>query len=173
MVLNTFYRLCGLNTTIADNARTWTVALYLRVLLASTPEPPRQAGGGGSEKWQELIWRVLRMEAIWSIWLYRCRSRDFGNGILPTPYTENDIVRCCQLAIRRRVLQERLETSAPQLNFKHWLTNGAIAAENDRLELVFHPDIGGCVRLFSEDEAASANHNIFDAVLRQRMTSDD
>ncbi len=175
MVLNTFYRLCGLNSLITDNARTWTLALYLRVLLARTPaEPPHRPGGGSSsEKWQELIWRVLRMEALWSIWLYRCRARDYGNGILPTPYTDDDIVRCCQLAIRRRVLQERLETSAPQLNFKHWLTNGAIAVENTRLELVFHPDIGGCVRLFSEDEAASAHDDIFDSVLRQRMTSDD
>ena len=101
------------------------------------------------------------MEAIWSIWYFRCAARDYGDGPRMAAYSEDDIVRRWQAAIRQRVLEERVASSSPQLSLEKWLANGAIAKLAADSTLVFHTDIGGCARLFTEEEVEGARDGLF------------
>ena len=173
LALNTFTRLRGranvhgaLLDSDADD-QIWCFNRYLRALLAPTPEWPEVAEKPSAELVK--IWSVLRMEAMRAIWKFRCRAREFEDHPAVF-YRAEDVTVAWQVSVRRRVLEERV-TLSKGLNMGHWLANGGIAVENNRRELVFHADIGGVVRLFTEDDIAE-NDGMFSILERNWLAGE-
>ena len=109
------------------------------------------------------------MEAMRAIWKFRCRAREFEDHPAVF-YRAEDVTVAWQVSVRRRVLEERV-TLSKGLNMGHWLANGGIAVENNRRELVFHADIGGVVRLFTEDDIAE-NDGMFSILERNWLAGE-
>ena len=63
----------------------------------------------------------------------------------------------------------RMVGSSPDLRNEDWLVNGAIATEDDSMRLIFGPLIGGCTRLFTEEEAkyGSDGHGVYGDVFKR------
>ena len=88
-------------------------------------------------------------------------------------YTADDILRKWQAAVRQRVLEERVMPSSPELSMDSWLAHGAIATLAADSTLVFHADIGGCARLFTEEEVEGAQDGFFPGRLPVIVADDE
>ena len=179
--LNTFDRLRGVqNQEWCDSRNAFSLNTgaggrlrYLRVILTDTPRWRNLDVGDSPPGALRSIWHVLRMEVIWSIWAFRCAARDYGDGARIQAYTADDILRKWQAAVRQRVLEERVRPSSPELRMSDWLAHGAIATLAADSTLVFHADIGGCARLFTEEEVEGAQDGLFPGRLPVIVADDE
>ena len=104
IALRTLDRLSGTVFNKLQHAAAWKTTHFLRVLLTDSPYCAVARPAAPAE-WRCLIWRFLRAEALWSIWLHRCAARKIGDRV-PVSYTTADIARTWQCAVRKRVLEE-------------------------------------------------------------------
>ena len=180
--LNTLDRLRGVqHPEWCDSRNAFSLAVgsgrlrYLRAILTDTPRwKNSEVVGDSLAPALRSIWHVLRMEVVWSIWAFRCAARDYGDGArMEDGYTEDDILRKWQAAVRQRVLEERVMPSSPELSMDSWLAHGAIATLAADSTLVFHADIGGCARLFTEEEVEGAQDGFFPGRLPVIVADDE